>query len=445
MDFPLPRLPAGKFFEVRTLFPPELLTTAVSGTKSLASILAEEQAIVDRTKAEQAFSRQTKEYVLARGLAAALPLLGLGLIHLVLIILLWWRHGREYPLPEGSLSGYLHDPPTSTPPAVVVHLLDLPFTDLKPAFVSTLLDLIRRKIVKLVEVDRQPLFYDWLIGVTGRDRTRQFGLQLLEPKYLIDKRLTDFEIHLLNIFFVRIAKKGPNTYGFPEEDPDSVDLATLSATQKVYFDRLADRSQTVTFSQFKDYAAGNMGLGSAFRKWTRQIMSAGSQMDLIDSESNKLYWSMNPHWLTLQKLDWNRQELLRFLFSLAFIGLFVASFILPVYTLNLPPLTMFGALLLLYTGLAISHLLTLRHDTSKHLFVSIRQNSAFLFLTSAGLFVLGTATSHPAVFALAALTLVIYFLYRLSVPQALKSLGRRTAKGAAEAAKRLAFQKHLQN
>ena len=152
------RIPAGRFVELRVLFPRHLLTqpsgAKVQPGRALERIVRGEQAAAERAAAEEAQVRWLREHavgLVGTGLALALAIAGLT------GWLLWARYGRE-PTVQG-VPELLTDPPGNEPPAMVAALLDEHGWRVHPAaFPATLFDLIRRGHLEstTIPTERQP-------------------------------------------------------------------------------------------------------------------------------------------------------------------------------------------------------------------------------------------------------------------------------------------------
>ncbi|NQS76798.1 MAG: DUF2207 domain-containing protein [Peptococcaceae bacterium] len=160
------------FVEARVLFPPGLIkdSAKIVNREALAEILAEEEEYADRANVERAKAR----VMLGLSLAYAL-------LELLLIIFLYIKYDKEYK--TGFTGQYFRELPGDYSPAVLSVLWN--FGSVKPRdLTATLMDLVRRKVLKLRAGDEYTFelikdanlkglspherhLVDWLIGSVG--------------------------------------------------------------------------------------------------------------------------------------------------------------------------------------------------------------------------------------------------------------------------------------
>jgi uncharacterized membrane protein len=146
-------VPPKQFVEMRVVFPRRLVSSTAGARvvhrPGLASIVAEEQAVVDRYENGRRKVRDALDH-LPRTIAYLL-LLAVGPA-LLLILLVWLVYGRE---PRtGYDREYEQEPPTNLPPALVPALLHEHKSpdNVALAFTATLFDLIQRGRYKATPV-----------------------------------------------------------------------------------------------------------------------------------------------------------------------------------------------------------------------------------------------------------------------------------------------------
>ncbi|MBE0528509.1 MAG: DUF2207 domain-containing protein, partial [Thermoleophilia bacterium] len=181
-------LPAFTFVEGRILFPGTALSTAsASTTPKLDEVLAEEQRFADEANRSRLWARV--KLVLWGILGVGLPV-----VALVLVLVLYFRHGRE---PKTQFKAqYLRDfPQPQLPPALAAFIWRMGSVGRDDA-TATLLDLVNRKVIDLerVTVHKEKLF--------GKDETTTYRLTLH------DERIGDllpFEQQLVEFLFHDVA------------------------------------------------------------------------------------------------------------------------------------------------------------------------------------------------------------------------------------------------
>ena len=149
--FTVDNVPPETYVEVRVLFPQSLITSGPSETgNALARIKNEEKSFQDATVRAQRLR------------------LG-GLIAVPVIIILWisfwyyiwWREGREY---SAGVPKYIHNPPSKLEPALVEALITQGGRASVNAFSATILDLARKKHIK---IEAQQSLSSGFLGIGG--------------------------------------------------------------------------------------------------------------------------------------------------------------------------------------------------------------------------------------------------------------------------------------
>ena len=181
-------LPAQTFVEGRILFPAAALSTApASSTPKLDSILAEEKRLADEANRTRTWAR------VKVGLWGVLGV-GVPLIAIVLIIVLYFRYGRE---PETQFNAqYLRDfPQPHLPPALAAFIWRMGSVG-SDDVTATLLDLVNRKVIDLerVSVEKDGFF--------GHSEETSYKLTLHDEGL---EELLDYERQLCTFLFHQIA------------------------------------------------------------------------------------------------------------------------------------------------------------------------------------------------------------------------------------------------
>ena len=182
-------LPAGTFVEGRVLFPAAALAKArpTAGARE-AAVLAEEQKLADQANSERAKARLK---VIAWGVVG----FGVPLIALVLVVLLYIKHGRE-PKTQFQAQYWRDVPQPPLPPALVGFIWRMG-TVARDDATATLLDLVNRKVIDLerVTVHKERLL--------GKDDTITYKLTLHDESL---EGLLPYERHLVTFLFHEIAE-----------------------------------------------------------------------------------------------------------------------------------------------------------------------------------------------------------------------------------------------
>jgi uncharacterized membrane protein len=169
-------LPSSTFVELRALMPAAALAQAQSDGESVRqAILDEEACLATAANAERARARGEQptedcDPNAGRKLALTAALGVLLVIGAVGWVVMFLRHGREYPLPE--MPDYEHDLPEKVPPALVDYLLNWG-TVTDKALVATILDLARQRHITLrreIEIEDRLLLPDREHAVTVFER-----------------------------------------------------------------------------------------------------------------------------------------------------------------------------------------------------------------------------------------------------------------------------------
>jgi uncharacterized membrane protein len=230
-------LPAGTFVEGRILFPAAALAkTAPTGGAHLAAVLAAEKKLA--AEANNARSRARLK-VIAWGILG----FGLPLIALVLVLVLYFKYGRE---PKTQFRGqYLRDiPEPSLPPALVGVIWRMGTVGRDDA-TATLLDLVNRKVIDIarVTVQKQHLL--------GKGEAISYQLTLHDER--LDE-LLPYERHLCTFLFHEIAE-----------------------------------SPTLVLSELRDLAKTNRAaFAKGYSTWTSMVGEEGERRQFLDAKADRM-------------------------------------------------------------------------------------------------------------------------------------------------------------
>ena len=230
-------LPANTFVEGRILFPAAALSAAPESSRPrLAAVLAEEQRLADEANRARTWAR------LKVGLWGVLGA-GVPLVALVLVMVLYFRYGRE---PRTQFNAqYLRDlPQPQLPPALAAfiwHMGSVGSDDVS----ATLLDLVNRKVIDLerVTVHKDRLF--------GPDETTTYKLTLHDDRL---QGLPEHERQLCAFLFHEIA--GGDELVLSE-------LKELAKTQRTAF-------------------------AKGFQAWKAQVQEEGEERGYLDPRADRM-------------------------------------------------------------------------------------------------------------------------------------------------------------
>ncbi|HET7481378.1 MAG TPA: DUF2207 domain-containing protein, partial [Actinomycetota bacterium] len=144
-------IPPNTFVEMRVTFPREALRSTGGGVvhdgEGLPKIVAQERVIAaeqDRNLRRDDFVRNHALVLMLLGLLFSfLPAVGIGIV-------IWARYGRE-PKVASPVQGFVMEPPTNDPPAMITALLAPGYQRATgDTFTATLFDLIRRRYLDAV-------------------------------------------------------------------------------------------------------------------------------------------------------------------------------------------------------------------------------------------------------------------------------------------------------
>jgi len=159
IHFDLDHLPPQTFMEGRVVFP--VLTGIPKGTEmKLDSIIAEENDYINQTITEES-QKEFRPWLFITFLSFTGIILFLRMIYWMRR---WWKEGKEDKQPEVNLAGSLHEPPSGIEPAMVEALLANTYKPGIKSITATLLELCRRKIIRITQERQKPV-----LGIFNRD------------------------------------------------------------------------------------------------------------------------------------------------------------------------------------------------------------------------------------------------------------------------------------
>jgi uncharacterized membrane protein len=230
-------LPAYTFVEGRILFPATALDKAeASTTPKLDQVLAEEKRLADEANRSRLWARAK---VVLWGVVGV----GLPVVALVLIVILYFRYGRE---PKTRFQAqYLRDfPQPQLPPALAGFIWRMGSVGRDDA-TATLLDLVNRKVIDLerVTVHKEKLF--------GKDETTTYRLTLHDER--IDE-LLPYEQQLVEFLFHEVAG-----------------------------------SSELVLSELKDLAKTHRAtFAKGYSTWTRNVKDEGQERGFLDPQADRM-------------------------------------------------------------------------------------------------------------------------------------------------------------
>jgi uncharacterized membrane protein len=230
-------LPAGTFVEGRILFPAAALAKAelTAGARE-AAVLAEERTWADQANKDRFWARV--KVVFWSGVGFGLPL-----VALILVIVLYFKYGRE---PKTQFQGqYLRDIPQPPLPPALVGFIWRMGTVARDDATATLLDLVNRKII---DIERVTVHEDRLFG---KDDTTTYKLTLHDER--LDE-LLPYERHLVTFLFHEIAE-----------------------------------SPSLVLSELKDLAKTHRAaFAKGYSTWTSMVTKEGERRKYLDARADRM-------------------------------------------------------------------------------------------------------------------------------------------------------------
>jgi uncharacterized membrane protein len=230
-------LPAETFVESRILFPADALSDAApSAAPRLQAVLDEEKGLADAANRSRLWAR-------VKVFLWSVPGAGLPLLALILVLVLYFKYGRE---PKTRFKAeYLRDiPEPSLPPALVGFIWRMGNVAREDA-TATLLDLVNRGVIA---IERVQVAEDGLFG--AKDQTT-YRLTLQEDQL---GGLADFE-------------------------RDLVDLV---------FDTMV-RSTSFLLSELKDEVKKRRAtVASGYKSWTDKVQKEGERRGYLDTRADRM-------------------------------------------------------------------------------------------------------------------------------------------------------------
>lgn len=234
-------LPAKTFLEGRVVMPTALFSNAPSsaytGKTALSEILDEEQNYADQANTER--------------FAAKFQFIGgavLLIASIIAVFLLWRKYGRPH---RTSFDGeYYRELPASYSPAEANYLMNKG-TVTSPAFMATLLDLARRKFLKIEEethtVDR----------------------------LLFDKEVTSYRLTRLEQPTANTAKDASLTVLHPHE------LRLL----ELLFEDISNDGQSLLLDDIETYTKRSRNFYNIWNSWVALVTSKARKLNFFEAQS----------------------------------------------------------------------------------------------------------------------------------------------------------------
>ncbi len=154
--YQLDYVPADTFVESRVLFA-KLPQVATENENAFDRIVQEEADYINETinGLDSSDSTAKTDYT-----AAIIGISIIGLLFMMRFIywlLRWKKMGKDLPLPAINLSGSLHEPPSDLEPSLVEAILSPHYLPGENSLTATLLELCRRKYLKITQEEKKPL------------------------------------------------------------------------------------------------------------------------------------------------------------------------------------------------------------------------------------------------------------------------------------------------
>jgi uncharacterized membrane protein len=252
--FAASNIPAGRFLEIRVVWPAGMVGGVPSPRRTRASIQAEEERFVRETIAgaerSQKKSLRSGAAVLRWVKIWALWLIVGPALFLVFFLPRWKRVGKDYRFP--GLSEYYREPPSSLPPALVENLRREGKDSTPKAFTATIFDLARKG---WIEVSDQHVEKWGLFGSKDKLVTRL----TLKKDPAASSALKSFESGVLGWLF--------ETAGGGAGKP----------------------GQSLTIDELKDFLKKKPAdFEKWFKTWSKSIKAEGKALDFIEPASVRL-------------------------------------------------------------------------------------------------------------------------------------------------------------
>ncbi len=186
-------LPAGKFWEGRILFPPQIVPECLNRVdkESLSEILSQEKNWAEDANRQRKLAMRRSKFGLAFSVLLLLLAFGIWAI-------MYFRYGKPYNVPfEGR---FYSDIPSDKPPALLSYVLNKGQIS-APTLVSTLFDLAQRGFLNIEEK------LETKTGLFGSREKLEYYLKLNQDFYENSKNnLKSFEKSLISFVFEDLAQ-----------------------------------------------------------------------------------------------------------------------------------------------------------------------------------------------------------------------------------------------
>ncbi len=192
-------LPKRNWWEVRTIFPPEWVTSAQKRQDKFKreQIMAEERLLVEQSNAKRMQRIEKQQFQEKHKKTASEISLILSVIGLAALVFLFNHYGKPHKVP--FYSKVSSDIPPDVPPAIANYLYYSGQIG-SGALVATLLDLGRRGYIKIEEIQQQKK------SIFGTVKKNKYNLKLIPGIFNKKKsELADYEIDMLQFIFQNLA------------------------------------------------------------------------------------------------------------------------------------------------------------------------------------------------------------------------------------------------
>ena len=148
----LPNLTPGNFFEARVIVPKNIFTNGVKGDLSKEKIILAENEFILQTQTKLKQERLT----ITVAIIVSVLILVLQIFYFIRTLKLFFRYGKDNPLPDVNISGRLWDPPSNIDPAQIEKLMSgQPGIMSANSFTASILSLVQKKNMKIVRSDKK--------------------------------------------------------------------------------------------------------------------------------------------------------------------------------------------------------------------------------------------------------------------------------------------------
>jgi len=235
VDFSSKKLPLKTYFENRILLPKNVFTGGLIGTKNLSQIIAEEDAFIAKTKAEQD-AKKAKDLKFATILFLVLIV---QFVFFIKKILDFNRYSKDKKIPKSGLSGRFWEPPSNIDPSQVEQLLTAKDKLTPKSITATILFLISNRFLKMEREENNSIFgkkYKYSLSLVENSSSKISSIEQLTLDLIKEIMGDSTKIYLKDItsWFKTNPTKGRNFLlkDFPQK-------TTEENVSEGYFDEIA--------------------------------------------------------------------------------------------------------------------------------------------------------------------------------------------------------------